>query len=87
MTLAIAVANDKSKQLTLLAKSQVGGLTAAKPQPRLVYRLVAAGTVRVSLRVRSASLKRGHYRIVVVATAVDGQSSRLAIPLTARSRA
>jgi hypothetical protein len=80
VTLTIAVADDKVKQLTLLAKSQVGGLTAAKPQPRLVYSLAAAGNVRLALRVRNASLKRGRsYRIVVVATAADGQSSRLAI--------
>jgi hypothetical protein len=80
VTLTIAVADDKAKQLTLLAKSQVGGLTAAKPQPRLVYSLAAAGNVRLALRVRNASLKRGRsYRIVVVATAADGQSSRLAI--------
>ena len=78
---------ETKERVALTSIAASGGLTAAKPQPRLVYRLVAAGTVRVSLRVRSASLKRGHYRIVVVATAADGQSSRLAIPLTVRSRA
>jgi hypothetical protein len=80
VTLTIAVADDKAKQLTLLAKSQVGGLTAARRQPRLVYSLAGAGSVKLTLRVRNASLNRGRsYRIVVVATAADGQRSRLAI--------
>jgi hypothetical protein len=58
VTLTIAVADDKAKQLTLLAKSQVGGLTAARRQPRLVYSLAAAGSVKLTLRVRNASLNR-----------------------------
>jgi hypothetical protein len=59
----------------------VGGLTAAKPQAWLVYNLAAAGNVKLTLRVRYASLARGRsYRVVVVATAADGQSSRLVIP-------
>jgi hypothetical protein len=81
VTLRITAANDKAKQLTLLAKSQVGGLTAAKPQARLVYILAAAGNVKLALRVRYASLEHGRsYRVVVLATAADGQSSRLVIP-------
>jgi hypothetical protein len=81
VTLRISAADDKAKQLTLLAKSQVGGLTAAKPQARLGYVLAAAGNVKLTVRVRYASLeRRRRYRVVVVATAADGQSSRLVIP-------
>ena len=79
--LRVSVANDNAKQLTLLARSQVGGVTAARSQPRLVYNLAAAGNVKLALRVGNAIRKRGRsYRIVVVATAADGQSSRLVIP-------
>jgi hypothetical protein len=81
VTLRVTAANDKAKPLTLLAKSEVGGLTAAKPQAWLVYNLAAAGNVKLTLRVRYASLARGRsYRVVVVATAADGQSSSLVIP-------
>jgi hypothetical protein len=81
VTLSVTAADDKAKQLTLLAKSQVGGLAAAKPQARLGYVLAAAGNVKLTLRVRYASLERRRsYRVVVVATAADGQSSRLVIP-------
>ena len=81
--LRVSVANDNAKQLTLLARSQVGGVTAARSQPRLVYNLAAAGNVKLALRVGNAIRKRGRsYRIVVVATAADGQSSRLVIPFS-----
>jgi len=82
VTLTITAANDKAKRLALLAKSQVGGLTAAKPQARLVYNLTTPGNVKLTLRVGYASLKPGRsFRVVVVATAADGQSSRLVIPV------
>ena len=70
-----------AEPLTLLAKSQVGGARAAKSQPQLVDKVDAAGTVKLAVRIRYASLRRGRgYRVVVVATAVDGQRSRLVIP-------
>ena len=70
-----------AEPLTLLAKSQVGGARAAKSQPQLVDKVDAAGTVKLAVRIRYASLRRGRsYRVVVVATAADGQRSRLVIP-------
>src|SRR5439155_19828431 len=70
-----------AEPLILLAKSQVGGARAAKSQPQLVDKVDVAGTVKLAVRIRYASLRlaRG-YRVVVVATAADGQRSRLVIP-------
>ena len=56
-------------------------ILGAKSQPQLVDKVDAAGTVKLAVRIRYASLRRGRsYRVVVVATAADGQRSRLVIP-------
>jgi hypothetical protein len=79
--LTVTALDDKAKPLALLAKSKLGGLTTRTRLTKVTYKLSAAGSVKAALRVSYASLKRGHvYKLVVVATAADKQSSRLVIP-------
>jgi hypothetical protein len=81
VTLRITALGDAFKPLTLLDRSQIGEVRTGRPHAQLVYVKRVAGTVGLNLRVPYHGLRRRHtYRIVVVASAADGQTTRLVIP-------
>jgi hypothetical protein len=80
VSLKITAIDDRSRPFTLLKGSKVASIVTAKAGAQLLYKLRAAGTVPMTLQIPYGLVKRGHaYKIVVVATAADGQSSRLVI--------
>jgi hypothetical protein len=81
VVLKVTAISDTGKPLTLLNRSRIGSVATGKPRTLIVYPLASAGNVALSLRIAYSSLKHGHtYKVVVSATAADGQRSQLVIP-------